>query len=164
MISSALIPFDPQQHPVTLAQIEAHLRQCLDFPCRPTQWIGHSITIPQVRVETPVPLTIQIDDDPEYVPGELREFADEAEQENSLPPHFIALLRRATARMDIQSADYAGNRYSSDRQVVVVARTDLDPLIPEVREVLQALADLVQGPVLDCVNDEWLLPRTPGSA
>jgi hypothetical protein len=165
MIASALIAFDPTEHPVTLASIEAHLRQSLPFVCRPTQWVGHTVTIPQVRVETPVPLTIQIDANPEYVPEELNEWADEAEESGVLPVALIALLRRATARLDIQSAEHAGERHvASDHHVVLVARTDLDPQIPEVRQVLQCLAYLVQGPVLDCVNDEWLLPHTQGPA
>jgi hypothetical protein len=161
MISAALVPFDARSNPLTLDRIEEHLRESVPFPCVPTEWVGYGATIPQLRVETPVALTIQIDEDPDYVPEELRELADEAESEDSLPADLIEFLRSATARLDIQSADYTGNQeVAADGGFVVYARSDLDPLVPEVEDVLLALSQLSGGPVLDCLNDRWILAES----
>jgi hypothetical protein len=157
MINAALVPFDSRATPMTLDMIEAHLGKTIPYRCTRTEWVGYSLTIPQLRVETPVPLTIQIEDDPEYVPEELAEMADEAEGEAILAAEQIVFLRRATGRLGVQSADYEGNsEVDSSGNIIVHARTDLDPSFPEIQEVLHALSALSRGPVLDCVNDRWL--------
>ena len=155
MISAALVPL---RAPLTLDDIEEQLRQTLPYDCHRVEWVGYSITIPQIRVETPVPLTIQVDSG-DYVQEECAEMADDAADEGALSDEHLDLLRDCTARLDIQSADYDGNRQeAADGSIVIFARTDLDPATPEVRQVLLSLASLSRGPVLDCVNGEWLLP------
>jgi hypothetical protein len=107
-----------------------------------TAWEGFAGAIPQVRVATAVPLTIQIEDDPEYVPEEMAGLAEEAE--GVLSGDWIELLRRCTARLDVTEAE-------EDVQ--------LDPTQPDVEAVLIEIARFVDGLVHDNVNGEWLVPE-----
>ena len=72
MIAAAHVIFDGSNDTRDLAEILSHLQNKIPFPCSLTEWQGYSMVIPQIRVETHVPLTIQIDDDPEYVPEEIQ--------------------------------------------------------------------------------------------
>jgi hypothetical protein len=86
------------------------------------------------------------------------EMASDAAAELSLPEEQVGFLRRCNARLDIQSADYEGNRHldTDARSITVIASTDLDPQDESVRAVLKVLAELTGGPVLDCMNGGWL--------
>src|SRR5436853_4922826 len=99
MLAAAAIPYDPEEHDFTLKDLREHLAANLPFECMLTQWQGFEEPIPQVRVATAVPLIIQIEDDPEYVPEELAGLADEAE--GVLSEDWIQFLRRCTARLDV---------------------------------------------------------------
>jgi hypothetical protein len=95
-----------------------------------------------VRVATAVPLTIQIEDDPDYVPDELAGLAEEGE--GVLSEDWLQLLRRSTARLDVTEADEEAR---------------LDPTQPDVEAVLIEIARFVDGLVHDNVNGEWLVPE-----
>jgi hypothetical protein len=142
MLAAACIPYDPEEHDFTLEDLRDHLAANLPYECALTQWEGFSETVPQVRVATGVPLIIQIEDDPEYVPEEMAGLAEEAE--GVLAEDWVQLLRRCTARLDVTEAD---------------EETQLDPTQPDVEAVLIEIARFVDGLVHDNVNGEWLVPE-----
>lgn len=142
MLAAACIPYDPEEQGFTLEDLRDHLAANLPYECALTQWEGFSETVPQVRVATAVPLIIQIEDDPEYVPEEMAGLAEEAE--GVLAEDWVQLLRRCTARLDVTEAD---------------EETQLDPTQPDVEAVLIEIARFVDGLVHDNVNGEWLVPE-----
>jgi len=142
MLAAACIPYDPEEQDFTLEDLREHLAANLPYECALTQWEGFSETIPQVRVATAVPLIIQIEDDPEYVPEELAGLAEEAE--GVLAEDWVQLLRRCTARLDVTEAE---------------EEVQLDPTQPDVEAVLIEIARFVDGLVHDNVNGEWLVPE-----
>lgn len=142
MLAAATIPYDPEEQDFTLEDLRDHLAANLPYECTLTEWEGFSETVPQVRVATAVPLTIQIEDDPEFVPDELAGLAEEGE--GVLSEDWLQLLRRCTARLDVTEAD---------------EETRLDPTQPDVEAVLIEIARFVDGLVHDDVNGEWLVPE-----
>jgi hypothetical protein len=142
MLAAACIPYDSDEQDFTLADLREHLAANLPYECALTEWEGFSGTVPQVRVATEIPLTIQIEDDPEFVPEEMAGLAEEAE--GVLSEDWVELLRRCTARLDVTEAE-------EDVQ--------LDPTQPDVEAVLIEIARFVDGLVHDNVNGEWLVPE-----
>ena len=142
MFSAATIPYDPEEQDFTLEDLRDHLASNLPYECALTEWEGFSGMVPQVRVATAVPLTIQIEDDPGYVPDEMAGLAEEAE--GVLSEDWVELLRRCTSRLDVAEAD---------------EETRLDPTQPDVEAVLIEIARFVDGLVHDNVNGEWLVPE-----
>lgn len=111
------------------------------------------MVIPQIRVETHVPLTIQIANDQEYVPEEIQELA--AEAVGILSIEEVEKLRRCRVRLDIMSAN-PPRIEETDESISIYAETDLDPADEDVQSVLFALANFMKGYVFDCVNGKWL--------
>jgi hypothetical protein len=142
MLAAATIPYDPEELDFTLQELREHLAANLPYECTLTEWEGFSETVPQVWVATAVPLIIQIEDDPEYVPDELAGLAEEAE--GVLSEDWLQLLRRCTSRLDVTEAE---------------EETQLDPTQPDVEAVLIEIARFVDGLVHDNVNGEWLVPE-----
>lgn len=142
MFAAATIPYDPEELDFTLEDLRDHLTASLPYECSLTEWQGFTMTVPQVRVATAVPLTIQIEDDPEYVPEEMAGLAEEAE--GVLSGDWVELLRRCTARLDVMEAE---------------EDTRLDPTHPDVEAVLVEIARFVDSLVRDNVNGEWLVPE-----
>jgi hypothetical protein len=142
MLAAATIPYDPEERDFTLQDLLEHLAANLPFECTLTEWQGFSETIPQVRVATAVPLVIQIEDDPDYVPEELAGLADEAE--GVLSDDWVQTLRRCTARLDVMEAE---------------EEIRLDPTQPDVEAVLVEIARFMDSLVRDDVNGEWLVPE-----
>src|SRR4051794_4691236 len=103
MFVAAVIPFDPEEHVFTLEDLLDHLLANLSFQCALTEWRGFSDAVPQLRVETTVPLTIQIEDDPDIVPDEIEDLADRAGK--ALSEDWVEAVRQCTARLDVQEAD-----------------------------------------------------------
>src|ERR1700704_2396110 len=145
MFVAAVIPYDPEEHVFTLEDLLDHLSANLSFQCSMTEWRGFSDAIPQLRVETAVPLTIQIEDDPDIVPDEIEDLADRAA--GALPPDGVEAVRQCTARLDVQEADTGPT---------------LDPSHPDVESVVIEIARFVDSVVYDNVNDEWLGPGGGG--
>ena len=142
MFSAATIPFDPEERNFTLQELRDHLSAHLAVECTLVEWQGFSRTVPQVRVATAVPLTIQIEDDPDIVPDEIEDLADRAG--SALSPDWVEAVRQCTARLDGQEADTGPT---------------LDPSHPDVESVVIEIARFVDSVVYDNVNDEWLVPE-----
>src|SRR3954468_19180302 len=103
MFSAATIPYDPEEQDFTLKDLQEHLAATLAVECTLIEWQGFSMTIPQIRVATGVPLTIQIEDDPDYVPDDLADLVDRAE--GLLPAEWVEALRRCAAKLEVMEAD-----------------------------------------------------------
>lgn len=161
MFSAATIPYDPEAQELTLADLRDHLAATLDLECTLTEWQGFDLTIPQVRVATEVPLTLQIEDDPDYVPDDLADLVDRAE--GFLSAEWVEVLRRCGAKLDIMEADLDAHipfPGPDDEGVVeLAATTRLDPSQPDVEAVLIEIARYLDSLVYDNVNDEWLVPE-----
>src|SRR3954452_17512391 len=99
MLAAACIPYDPEEQVFGLEDLRDHLAASLPYECALTEWEGFSGPVPQVRVATAVPLIVQIEDDPEFVPEEMAGLANEAE--GVLAGDWVQLLRRCTARLDV---------------------------------------------------------------
>jgi hypothetical protein len=145
MFSAATIPFDPEEQDFTIQDLLEHLAAHLAVECERVEWEGFSGTVPQVRVATTVPLTIQIEDDPAYVPDDLADLADRAE--GLLSAEWVAALRRCSAKLEVTAADEDP------------AAPPLDPSHPDVEAVLIEVARFAGSLAYDNVNDEWLVPE-----
>ena len=157
MFSAATIPFDPEAQELTLEDLRDHLAATLDIECTLTEWQGFDVTIPQVRVATGVPLTIQIEDDPDYVPDDLADLVDRAE--GFLTEEWVEALRRCGAKLDVMEADVPMPEPDDEGTIELAATTRLDPSQPDVEAVLIEIARFVDSLAYDNVNDEWLVPE-----
>ena len=157
MFSAATIPFDPEAQELTLEDLRDHLAATLDIECTLTEWQGFDLTIPQVRVATGVPLTIQIEDDPDYVPDDLADLVDRAE--GFLSEEWVEALRRCGAKLDVMEADVPMPEPDDEGTIELAATTRLDPSQPDVEAVLIEIARFVDSLAYDNVNDEWLVPE-----
>src|SRR4030095_7423805 len=127
------------------------------FSVEPTEWRGFATVIPQLLVHIkPVELTIQINDDPEYVPDELAELVDQLK--SIAPPSDVSPLRACNARIELHSTTPPTR---IDDVQSIVAHTNLDPTFPEVETLLDTLARLTGGLTVDCVNGRFRLPGSP---
>jgi hypothetical protein len=158
MFSAATIPYDPEEQDFTLQELREHLAAHLAVECTLVEWRGFSLTVPQVRVATAVPLTIQIEDDPDYVPAELADLADRAV--GLLSPEWVAALRRCSAKLEVMEADLATPEPDEEGTLHLVAETRLDPSQPDVEAVLVEIARFAGSLAYDNVNDEWLVPES----
>jgi len=161
MFSAATIPYDPEAQELTLEDLRDHLAATLDLECTLTEWHGFDVTIRQVRVATEVPLTIQIEDDPDYVPDDLADLVDRAA--GFLSEEWVEALRRCGAKLDILEADMETEipftEPDDEGTVELAATTRLDPSQPDVEAVLIEIARFVDSLAYDNVNDEWLVPE-----
>jgi hypothetical protein len=161
MFSAATIPYDPEAQELTLEDLRDHLAATLDVECTLTEWQGFDLTIQQVRVATEVPLTIQIEDDPDYVPDDLADLVDRAE--GFLSEEWVEALRRCGAKLDIMEADTEADvplpEPDDEGTIELAATTRLDPSQPDVEAVLIEIARFVDSLAYDNVNDEWLVPE-----
>jgi len=89
-----------------------------------------------------VPLTVQVDADPAYVPDEIAELAEEAKP--ILSPQLQESLARCDARLDIMSTT-PPKTAETESAITVFAQTDLDPDQPEVERVLLVLSTITAG-------------------
>jgi trans-aconitate methyltransferase len=157
MFSAATIPYDPEEQNFTLQDLLEHLSANLSVECTLTEWRGFDATVPQVRVATSIPLTIQIEDDPEYVPDDLADLVDRAE--GLLPREWVDLLRACTAKLEILEADVPVPEPDEEGVVELTAETRLDPSLPEIEAVIVEIARFMDSLAYDNVNDEWLVPE-----
>jgi hypothetical protein len=157
MFSAATIPYDPEEQDFTLEELQEHLSASLSVECTLTEWQGFATTIPQVRVETGVPLTIQIEDDPDYVPDDIADLVDRAQ--GLLSAEWMDALRRCAAKLEVMEADAPGPELNEDGLAVLTAETRLDPSLPEIEAVVIEVARFVGSLAYDNVNDEWLVPE-----
>jgi hypothetical protein len=157
MFAAATIPYDPEEQELTLEDLREHLSATLSVECTLTQWQGFDETVPQVRVATSIPLTIQIEDDPEYVPDDLAELVDRAE--GVLTEEWMDALRRCAAKLEVIEADIPMLGFDEDSAAELAATPQLDPSLPDVEAVIIEIARFVDSLAYDNVNDEWLVPE-----
>lgn len=159
MIAAAQVIFKNDKGDACLEWLLEQLPK-VGVSCTRTEWRGYTMVVPQLLIAArPIAFTIQVDEDPGYVPGEIRELAEQARPQ--LGPDVHDGLLQCDTRLDVMSSSSA-NPQATGAAVVVVARTDLDPARPEVEHVLLVLAKLTSGFVLDCVNNRLKAPEGVG--
>lgn len=149
MFSAAQIIFNNRSNPTDLDKLMGFLAKVVTHRVSKTQWVGFSTAIPQLLVETTPPFTIQIEDDPGYVPEEIAEIVDN--EEEPLSPSQRERLRQCNVRLDVMSTVPPPSGESSSG-IFVIAQTNLDPSLPVVAHVLESIAKHLNGFVVDCVN------------
>ncbi|HKI00835.1 MAG TPA: hypothetical protein VKK31_02530 [Thermoanaerobaculia bacterium] len=157
MFAAALIPYNPEEQDFTLEELLDHLSASLAVECTMTEWQGFDEKVPQVRVATGVPLTIQIEDDPEYVPEDIASLVEGAE--GALPEAWRETLRGCTARLDVLEAEIPFPVPDENGVVPLAAAFRLDPSMPDVEAVIVEIARFLDSVAYDNVNDEWLVPE-----
>ncbi|MDD0967803.1 MULTISPECIES: hypothetical protein [Pseudomonas] len=156
MTTSAQICYNSKPIKATLQDIAAHLRQTTSWHISTTEWKGYGIVVPQLLVHTPVPFLIQIEDDPEYVPEEIREII---EWEKLDPDSRIArILARCDARLAVLSTTpdlVIDDGHSISASIL---GTEVDPHDADISSVLKILCRKVEGVIYDCVNGGVISP------
>ena len=155
---SALVILNPSATSFTLDDVATHLSTQTRFKCERTTWTGLYTTIPQILVCTPVPITVQLNSDPEYVPEEIREMADCLDAH--LSQESLDVFRSATARFEIQSATPDAIKHIEGHGLFRAQATDADTRSPELRSVLESLAIMVDGWVMDSMHGFFWAPES----
>jgi len=151
-LAAALIPFEQPKPPFTIDTLLAELQKRLPYKVSRTQWVGHTMVIPQIRIDAPTPIFLQFSDDSETVREETQE--DLADAEKVFGPAVATKIARCRVRLEVMGPDIGGTTIK-DKSIEVTAVTQLDPSIAPAKAVLKIVADTVRGYVFDCVNGKW---------
>jgi len=151
-IAAALIPYEQPKPPLTIDSLLAELQKQLPYKCSRTQWVGFTTVIPQIRIDAPTPIFLQISDDPETVPDETKELVPAAKI--TFGPTVAAKIAGCRVRLEVMGPD-VGDVTVKDKSINVIAATQLDPSVSPAKDVLKIVADTVHGYVFDTVNDKW---------
>ena len=151
-IAAALIVFEQSKPPVTIDGLLAALQKRLPYNCSRTQWDGFTTTIPQIRIDAPTPIFLQINDEPEDVPAETKELVPDAKK--TFGPAIAAKIARCRVRLEIMGPE-TNPPQVKDKTIEVIATTTLDPSVAPLKDVLKVVADTVHGYVFDSVNGKW---------
>jgi hypothetical protein len=155
MYAAAMIPYVAEEHDFSLQDLVDHLSANLTTRCAVTEVEEYGESIQEIRVETSTPLSIRIEDNAELVYEDLGDLAERAE--GALPPEWIAVLLRCTARLEIQEADVEWVEPDENGAVEVDLYSDLDLTLPDVEAVIVEVARFMDSFAYDNVNDEWLV-------
>ncbi|MDF3845136.1 hypothetical protein P3W55_25790 [Pseudomonas citronellolis] len=150
MTSSAHICYNSKRFSLTLSDIAKHLRENSSWHVSVTEWSGYGTVVPQLLVQTPIPFLIQIEDDPDWVPGEIQEII---EWEDLDPNSDIAQrIAQCDARLAVQST--TTDQVINDGSSITVSTlgTAIDPSNFEISDVLIVLCRKIEGVIHDCVN------------
>ncbi len=150
MTSSAHICYNSKHTGLTLSDVAKHLRENASWHVSVTEWSGYGMVIPQLLVHTPVPFLIQIEDNPDWVPGEIQEIIEwENLDQNAEIAQKIA---QCDARLAIQST--TPDQVISDGSSITVSTLGvaIDPCDPDISAVLVMLCRQLEGVIHDCVN------------
>lgn len=150
-VAAALIIFEQSKPPITIDGLLTALQKRLPYNCSRTQWVGFTTTIPQIRIDTPIPIFLQINDDPEDVPAETEELVPDAKA--TFGPTIAAKIARCRVRLEVMGPE-TNPPQVKDKSIDVMATTTLDPSVPA-KDVLKVVADTVHGYVFDSVNGKW---------
>jgi hypothetical protein len=95
---------------------------------------------------------LQIEDDPSYVPAEVREMAETAEQ--AFGKATAKKIAACHVRISVLGPAIDSPATGKD-PISVVGGSDLDPAIPEIDTTLRIITDIVGGYLHDSVNGRW---------
>ena len=152
MISSAHICYESSKNNVELQSVALLIEKNTSWKTVPTEWSDCGIVIPQLIVLTPTPFVIQIENDPEWVPEENKEFAEWAglSEEDEL----YLKLSRCDARLAIQSTA-PDQTILTGKEIIAFAFGDaVDPKNDDISIVLTIVGKEISGVLNDCVNEE----------
>jgi hypothetical protein len=153
-MQSARIWFQKRIHAETLTSLKAFLEGELKCTVVFAEWRLGSFVVPQLDVSAPRKFLLQIDDHPDIVPAEAREFSDR--RSDALSSDQAKYLAASDARIDIGLNDPPP--IVSDRGLTAFAGfSSIDPAEPQLQELLRAITRRVQGVLEDNVNGHiWL--------
>jgi hypothetical protein len=152
VVAAALIPFEQPKSPFTIDSLLTELQKRVPYKCSRTQWAGFTTVIPQIRIDTPTSMFLQISDDPETVADENKELVPDAQK--IFGPSVAAKIARCRVRLEVMGPD-AGDVAVKDKSINVTATTQLDPSVAPAKDVLKIVANAVHGYVFDTVNGKW---------
>jgi len=152
MIPGALVPYVLEEHDFTLQDLLEHLASKISFACTLTE-----SDLPEVRVETSMPLAIRIEKDPALVYDDLGYLAEDGEE--VLPDEWIdGVLLRCTARLEVGEAGWRAPKPDKKGVLHIDNDSRLDVRRPDIRAVLLEIARFVNGYAYDNVNMKWIVP------
>jgi hypothetical protein len=151
-VAAALIPFEQPKPPFTIDNLLVELQKRLPYKCSRTKWVGFTMVVEQIRIDTPIPIFLQFSDDPETVRDETKE--DLAAAQKAFGPAVATKLARCRIRLEVMGPS-VGEVAVNDKSIEVTAVTRLDPGVAPTKDVLKIVADTVHGYVFDCVNGNW---------
>jgi len=156
MFPAAHIYFNTRTHPIKLEALKKHLESRVGGSYRLIEWKGFTTTIPQLLITDSPSWTLQIEDDPDYVPEEIREVAEDRKKDLTTEEHNSLLA--CNARLEA-IAYQDQQRPQANGPIVLSAITSLDPSKPTVRKVLIEVANFVDGFAYDLTNGQWITKR-----
>jgi len=151
-IAAADVIFDNASSPTDIDTLFAKLQGRIEYPCTRVEWVGFTMTIQQIRIGTPTPMFLQIEDDPSFVPAEIKEMAKTAE--GALGRRVADQIAKCRSRITVLGPAIDAHLQEKD-SIVVVGATRLDPSMPQIEATLKAIADILGGYVYDDVNGKW---------
>ena len=154
MITSAHICYESSKNNLELQLLGTLIEKNTNWKTMPTEWSDCGIVIPQLIVLTPTPFIIQIENDPEWVPEENKEFAEWAglSEEDEL----FLKLSRCDARLAIQSTAPDQITFTGKEVIAFAFGGVVDPRNSEISNVLEIVGKEISGVLNDCVNEELL--------
>ncbi|MFT0635828.1 hypothetical protein ACMFY5_27595 [Pseudomonas sihuiensis] len=154
MITSAHICYESSKTNLELQLLGTLIEQNTSWETMPTEWSDCGIVIPQLIVLTPIPFIIQIENDPDWVPEENKEFAEWAglSEEDEL----FLKLSRCDARLAIQSIAPDQITLTGKEIIAFVFGGVVDPRNSDISNVLAIIGKEISGVLNDCVNEELL--------
>ena len=152
MISSAHICYESSKNNVELKSVAVLIEHNTSWKTIPTEWSDCGIVIPQLVVLTPTPFVIQIENDPEWVSVENKEFAEWAglSEEDEL----YLKLSRCDARLAIQSTAPDQTILTGKEIIAFAFGGAVDPKNGDISNVLAIVGKEISGVLNDCVNEE----------
>lgn len=149
-MTSAHVCYDSKLNNVSLELLAQLVKKETSWNVTQTQWRGLGMTIPQLLVHTSIPFLIQIEDDPEWVPEENKEFGKWAKLDEDSP--LSKKLAKSNARLAIQAT--TSNKINIDGKTIKIeaSGTAVDPKNPEIAKVLAIICSQIDGVISDAVN------------
>lgn len=152
-MASAFIIFDNSQRRLTFEDILQRLRDSVGFDCAVSEWRFGESVVPQIRIATVPPIALQLDEDPDIVPGEIQELLDS--EANSFDEASLTAARRCRSRVEVVSCEPTQvEPFPGGGIVTHSPNADLDS--PDVRLALHRAAAVLRGWAYDNINGGWI--------
>lgn len=148
-----MIIFDNSERAIGLEDLLTFLREECGLVASLGEWRGFNTIVPQVHVQTAPPVALQINDDPSYVPEEIRELLDDAGDE--LDERSRAAARVCRSRVEVMSCEPTDVTVFP-RGGMLVSTPNAEVEAAEVRSMLRRLSGFLKGWCYDNVNGGWI--------
>ncbi len=150
MSASAQICYNSKKSKVNLQIVKDLIEKETEWKAVDVEWRGYGLVIPQILVCSPLPFTIQLEDDPEWVPEEIQEFGHMAKIKES--DEILEQLAECDAMLSISSIEQDQIIENSHSINVSTINTAINPSHPEVAKIIYIIGSSIDGILFDCVN------------